>query len=42
MRLPHVSNSNEKCKSFSIAADIDPEYYKVFNNALKKCKCYLL
>ena len=26
----------EKCKSFSIAADIDPEYYKVFNNALKK------
>ena len=34
--LSHVSNSNEKSKSFSIAADIDPEYYKVFNNALKK------
>ena len=26
----------EKCKSFAIASDIDPEYYKVFNNALKK------
>ena len=26
----------EKCKSFSIASDIDPEYYEVFNNALKK------
>ena len=26
----------EKCKSFSIASDIDPEYYKVFKNALKK------
>ena len=32
----------EKCKSFSIAADIDPEYYKVFNNALKNVNviCY--
>ena len=26
----------EKCKSFSIASDIDPKYYEVFNNALKK------
>ena len=26
----------EKCKSFSIASDIDPEYYEVFNNAIKK------
>ena len=26
----------EKCKSFSIASDIDPEYFKVFKNALKK------
>ena len=26
----------EKCKSFSIASDIDPEYYEVFNKALKK------
>ena len=26
----------EKCKSFSIASDIDPEYSKVFKNALKK------
>ena len=26
----------EKCKSFGIASDIDPEYYEVFNNALKK------
>ena len=26
----------ENCKSFAIASDIDPEYYKVFNNALKK------
>ena len=26
----------EKCKSFAIASDIDPEYYKVFNNSLKK------
>ena len=26
----------EKCKSFAIASDLDPEYYKVFNNALKK------
>ena len=26
----------EKCKSFGIASDIDPEYYKVFMNALKK------
>jgi len=26
----------EKCKSFAIASDIDPEYYKVFNNVLKK------
>ena len=26
----------EKCKSFSIASDIDPKYYAVFNNALKK------
>lgn len=26
----------EKCKSFAIASDIDPEYCKVFNNALKK------
>ena len=26
----------EKCKAFAIASDIDPEYYKVFNNALKK------
>ena len=23
-------------RSFAIASDIDPEYYKVFNNALKK------
>ena len=26
----------EKCKSFAIASDIDPEYFKVFNSALKK------
>ena len=26
----------EKCKSFSIASDIDSEYYEVFNNAIKK------
>ena len=26
----------EKCKSFSIASDIDPEYFKVFKDALKK------
>ena len=26
----------EKCKSFGIASDIDPEYYEVFNSALKK------
>ena len=26
----------EKCKSFSIASDIDPKYYKVFKDALKK------
>ena len=26
----------EKCKSFSIASDIDPEYSKVFKDALKK------
>ena len=26
----------EKCKSFGIASDIDPEYYKVFKDALKK------
>ena len=26
----------EKCKSFSIASDIDPEYYKIFKDALKK------
>ena len=26
----------EKCNSFSIASDIDPEYYEVFNKALKK------
>ena len=26
----------EKCKSFSIASVIDPEYSKVFKDALKK------
>jgi len=26
----------EKCKSFSIASDIDPQYFKVFKEALKK------
>ena len=26
----------EKCKSFSIASDIDPEYYDLLKNALKK------
>ncbi len=26
----------EKCKSFGIASDIDPEYYEVFKDALKK------
>ena len=26
----------EKCKSFGIAGDIDPEYSKVFKDALKK------
>ncbi len=26
----------EKCKSFSIASDIDPEYFEVFKNAVKK------
>ena len=26
----------ENCKSFGIASDIDPEYSKVFKNALKK------
>ena len=26
----------ENCKSFSIASDIDPEYYKIFKDALKK------
>ena len=26
----------EKCKSFDIASDIDPDYYEVFNMALKK------
>jgi len=26
----------EKCKSFSIASDIDPVYFKVLKNALKK------
>jgi len=26
----------EKCKSFDIASDIDPEYYEVFKDALKK------
>ena len=32
----------ENCRSFSIASDIDPEYSKVFKNALKKIKviCY--
>ena len=26
----------ENCKSFGIASDIDPEYYKIFKDALKK------
>ncbi len=26
----------EKCKTFGIASDIDPEYYKVFKHAMKK------
>ena len=26
----------EKCKTFGIASDIDPEYYKVFKLAMKK------
>ena len=26
----------ENCKSFRIASDIDPEYYEVFKEALKK------
>ena len=26
----------ENCKSFGIASDIDPEYFKVLQNALKK------
>ena len=26
----------EKCKSFSIASDIDPEYFNSFKEALKK------
>ena len=26
----------EKCRSFGIASDIDPEYFKVFKDALQK------
>ena len=33
----------EKCKSFSIASDIDPQYFKVFKEALKKMlMCFVM